>query len=71
MIKLKLSRQLIGQFGHVTASASCKQPEKHGMYIMCEVCAQIFIFDISIKQNSKGLTAKLHYLITLQNLRLA
>ena len=21
--------QLIGQFGHVTASASCKQPEKH------------------------------------------
>ena len=30
MIKLKLSSQLIGQFGHVTASASCKQPEKHG-----------------------------------------
>ena len=29
MIKLKLSSQLIGQFGHVTASASCKQPEKH------------------------------------------
>ena len=26
MIKLKLSSQLIGQFGHVTASASCKQP---------------------------------------------
>ena len=31
VIKLKLSSQLIGQFGHVTASASCKQPEKHGM----------------------------------------
>ena len=31
MIKLKLSSQLIGQFGHVTASASCKQPEKHGI----------------------------------------
>ena len=30
VIKLKLSSQLIGQFGHVTASASCKQPEKHG-----------------------------------------
>ena len=30
MIKPKLSSQLIGQFGHVTASASCKQPEKHG-----------------------------------------
>ena len=30
MIKLKLSSQLIGQFGHVIASASCKQPEKHG-----------------------------------------
>ena len=29
MIKLELSSQLIGQFGHVTASASCKQPEKH------------------------------------------
>ena len=29
VIKLKLSSQLIGQFGHVTASASCKQPEKH------------------------------------------
>ena len=28
VIKLKLSSQLIGQFGHVTASASCKQPEK-------------------------------------------
>ena len=27
VIKLKLSSQ---QFGHVTASASCKQPEKHG-----------------------------------------
>ena len=27
VIKLKLSSQLIGQFGHVTASASCKQPE--------------------------------------------
>ena len=21
----------VGQFGHVTASASCKQPEKHGI----------------------------------------
>ena len=31
VIKLKLSSQLIGQFGHVTASASCKQPEKHGI----------------------------------------
>ena len=31
VIKFKLSSQLIGQFGHVTASASCKQPEKHGM----------------------------------------
>ena len=30
MIQLKLSSQLIGQFGHVIASASCKQPEKHG-----------------------------------------
>ena len=29
VIKLKLSSQL---FGHVTASASCKQPEKHGMH---------------------------------------
>ena len=27
---IKLSSRLIGQFGHVTASASCKQPEKHG-----------------------------------------
>ena len=32
VIKLKLSSQLIGQFGHVTASASCKQPEKHGKF---------------------------------------
>ena len=30
VIKLKLSSQLIGQFGHMTASASCKQPEKYG-----------------------------------------
>ena len=35
MIKLKLSSQLIGQFGQVTASASCKQPEKHGMLSAC------------------------------------
>ena len=34
MIKLKLSSQLIGQFGHVTASASCKQPEKHGTWVL-------------------------------------
>jgi hypothetical protein len=27
------SSQLIGQFGHVTASAVCKQPEKHGTHI--------------------------------------
>ena len=33
MIKLKLSSQLIGQFGHVIASASCKQPEKHGKLV--------------------------------------
>ena len=26
-----ISSQLIGQFGHVTASASCKQPEKQGI----------------------------------------
>jgi hypothetical protein len=26
VIKLKQSSQLIGQFGHVTASAVCKQP---------------------------------------------
>jgi hypothetical protein len=32
MIKLKRSSQLIGQFGHVTASAVCKQPEKHSIY---------------------------------------
>ena len=38
MIKLKLSSQLIGQFGHVTASASCKQPEKHGRVIMLSWC---------------------------------
>jgi hypothetical protein len=31
MIKLKQSSQLIGQFGHVTASAVCKQPEKHSI----------------------------------------
>ena len=24
------TQAIIGQFGHVTASASCKQPEKHG-----------------------------------------
>jgi hypothetical protein len=30
VIKLKRSSQLIGQFGHVTASAVCKQLEKHG-----------------------------------------
>ena len=32
MIKLKLSSQLIGQFGHVTASASCKQPVSAGLH---------------------------------------
>ena len=37
VIKLKLSSQLIGQFGHVTASASCKQPEKHGTAIAVAV----------------------------------
>ena len=25
-------KPVIGQFGHVTASASCKQPEKHGTF---------------------------------------
>ena len=25
--------QLIGQFDHVTASARCKQPEKHGIFL--------------------------------------
>ena len=35
MIKLKQSSQLIGQFGHVTAFASYKQPEKHGMWAWC------------------------------------
>ena len=34
VIKLKLSSQLIGQFGHVTASASCKHPEKHGTPVL-------------------------------------
>ena len=31
VIKLKLPSQLIDQFGHVTASSRCKQPEKHGI----------------------------------------
>jgi hypothetical protein len=40
-MKLKRSGQLIGQFGqfgHVTASAVCKQPEKHGKLAMVLVC---------------------------------
>ena len=41
VIKLKLSSQLIGQFGHVTASASCKQPEKHGTGF-CILCNEEF-----------------------------
>ena len=42
VIKLKLSSQLIGQFGHVTASASCKQPEKHGTTIITiTVCGDV------------------------------
>ena len=32
MMTLKLSSQLIGQFGHMTVSASCKQPEKYGSH---------------------------------------
>jgi hypothetical protein len=38
VIKLidKRSSQLIGQFGHVTASAVCKQPEKH-LWITCPI----------------------------------
>ena len=42
VIKLKLSSQLIGQFDHVTASASCKHPEKHGIIYSCFVDLENF-----------------------------
>ena len=45
VIKLKLSSQLIGQFGHVTASASCKQPEKHGILVWVSAKAGLWTLD--------------------------
>ena len=47
VIKLKLSSQLIGQFGHVTASASCKQPEKHGSSSRCSMLLHL-TFDLNV-----------------------
>ena len=52
VIKLKLSSQLIGQFGHVTASASCKQPEKHGKSYISRVFCPGMRVDIDMLMTS-------------------
>ena len=54
MIKLKLSSQLIGQFGHVTASASCKQPEKHGI-LLCDELTATFDPTMRFKRSNSNL----------------
>ena len=53
MIKLKLSSQLIGQFGHMTPSASCKQPEKHSSRVYAyKDGSQYFPYYIKVTLNT-------------------
>ena len=60
VIKLKLSSQLIGQFGHVTASASCKQPEKHGSTLREKSTATEFPAELLTQTANVMLQTTLH-----------